>query len=33
MQFTTTVPETIDLAIVRAEPHALTLTTHLLQKR
>ncbi|MCC5604670.1 FAD/NAD(P)-binding protein [Nostoc favosum] len=33
MQFTTTVPETIDLAIVGAGPHALTLTTHLLQKR
>lgn len=33
MQFTTTVPETIDLAIIGAGPHALTLTTHLLQKR
>ncbi|WP_442948627.1 FAD/NAD(P)-binding protein [Nostoc sp.] len=33
MQFTTTVPATIDLAIIGAGPHALTLTTHLLQKR
>ncbi|WP_416235740.1 FAD/NAD(P)-binding protein [Nostoc sp. UHCC 0252] len=28
-----TLPETIDLAIIGAGPHALTLTTHLLQKR
>ncbi len=33
MQFTTTIPATIDLAIIGAGPHALTLTTHLLQKR
>ncbi|WP_442940544.1 hypothetical protein [Nostoc sp.] len=33
MQFTTTVPATIDLAIIGAGPHALTLSTHLLQKR
>ena len=33
MQLTTTVPATIDLAIIGAGPHALTLTTHLLQKR
>ncbi|MCC5633303.1 lysine N(6)-hydroxylase/L-ornithine N(5)-oxygenase family protein [Nostoc sphaeroides CHAB 2801] len=33
MQFTIALPETIDLAIIGAGPHALTLTTHLLQKR
>lgn len=33
MQFTTTVPAKIDLAIIGAGPHALTLITHLLQKR
>ena len=33
MQFTTTVPAKIDLAIIGAGPHALSLITHLLQKR
>jgi cation diffusion facilitator CzcD-associated flavoprotein CzcO len=33
MQFKIALPETIDLAIIGAGPHALTLTTHLLQKR
>ncbi|MFM7560530.1 MAG: FAD/NAD(P)-binding protein [Cylindrospermopsis raciborskii] len=33
MQFMIALPETIDLAIIGAGPHALTLTTHLLQKR
>ncbi|MCM0592994.1 MAG: FAD/NAD(P)-binding protein [Gloeotrichia echinulata IR180] len=33
MPFSTTIPAKIDLAIIGAGPHALTLTSHLLQKR